>query len=503
MSGAAGGGTRPDVLLVVLDCMRSDLFDQEVARPGATPFLRELRPEVLRFPGAVSPSSWTVPGHASLFTGLYPWDHGAHYRTGPILTREPETIAECLSQQGYATSFFSGNAYVQPSTGLTRGFDESLWGGGREFYLRFLGIDKATCPNLGGPALVWLPKVPGEGQPSPFRDFAMKAFSRLPAVWDGLNRVGGHVRDTHRSTMPAIAPWIEPSLDTWLAGQPSDRPVFAFVNLFEAHEPYLADAGLEVGLGRWLRYARCAQDPVLWVHGRWDPSPEEIASVRDAYLASLRTIDRRLRALVEVFSRRRNWDNTLFVLTSDHGQAFLEEETLYHRFRVDEPIARIPLWVRAPGARVRGDRQDEWVSLVDVPRTIAALVGRDTFGDPSSRSLLAPPPPDDGRPVYAMTDGIPPGEIPNVSAARRGFLDRLEIAAYARSHKAVAGEHGTTRLYRVAMPDRGARPTPLGEEDEAKEVGAIARQAFELASARIAAQPYHGSIERRIAGWGY
>ncbi len=503
MSGGAGGDARPDVLLVVLDCVRSDLFDQEVDRPGAMPFLHELRPELLTFPGAVSTSSWTVPGHASLFTGLYPWDHGAHYRNGPILTREPETIAEALLREGYATSFYSANAYVQPSTGLTRGFDQSLWGGGREFYLRFLGIDKATCPNLGGPALVWLPKVAGESQPSPLRDFAMKAFSRLPAVWDGLNRVGGHVRGTFRTAMPAIAPWIEPSLDSWLASQPSERPVFSFVNLFEAHEPYLADAGLEVPLGRWLRYAGCSQDPVLWVQGRWEPTPEELAMVRDAYVASLRTIDRRLRSLIETFQRRRNWENTLFVLTSDHGQAFLEEETLFHRFRVDEPIARIPLWVRAPGATVRGERSGEWVSLVDVPRTIAGLVGRESFGDPSSRSLLSSPAPGEDRPVYAMTDGIPSGEIPNVSAARKGFLDRLEIAVYSGATKAVAGEAGAVRSYRVAMPERGVRPTPLEEGPETRRVAELARQAHDLASARIAAQPYHGSIERRIAGWGY
>lgn len=503
MTGGGADTSRPDVVVIVLDCARADLFDAELSVPGAMPFLESLRSEVLRFHGAVSPSSWTVPGHASLFTGLYPWDHGAHYRNGPILTREPETIAEGLKAAGYASSFYSGNAYVQPSTGLTRGFDQSLWGGGREFYLRFLARGEASCPNLGGPALVWLPKVEGASRPSRLRDLAMSGFSRVPAVWDGLNRVGGKVVGTFDTAMPTIAPWIEPSLDAWLAAQPADQPVFSFVNLFEAHEPYLAHAGLEVGVADWMRYARCGQDPVLWVKGRWEPTPRELAVLRDAYRTSLRTIDRRIGEIVRIFSRHRRWENTLFVLTSDHGQAFMEQGTLYHRFRVDEPIARIPLWVRAPGGRLRGDRTEEWVSLIDVPRTIAELAGRDAFGDPSARSLLGDAGALRDRPVYAMTDGIPPGEIPDVTSSRREFLDRLEVAVYSGGAKGLASQDGSVRAYRVVQPERGVSPPSLEPGGEGKDVARLAQEALELASARIAAQPYHGSTERRIAGWGY
>jgi arylsulfatase A-like enzyme len=502
MSGRPGDGARPDVVLIALDCVRADLFDAELDTPGAMPFLQSLRSEVLRYAGAVSTSSWTVPGHASLFTGLYPWDHGAHYRNGPILTREPETVAECLGRAGYATSFFSGNAYVQPSTGLTRGFDQSLWGGGREFYLRFLAHAKATCPNLGGPALVWLPKVEGEARPSKWRDLAMSGFSRVPAVWDGLNRVAGHVRGTYGTTMPTIAPWIEPSLDHWLSSQPRETPVFSFVNLFEAHEPYLAHAGLEVGPADWIRYATCGQDPVLWVRGRWDPTPRELRILVDAYRTSLRVIDRRLASIVGTFRRHRDWENTLFVLTSDHGQAFMEQGTLYHRFRVDEPIARIPLWVRAPGGQLRGE-PTAWVSQIDVARTIAEVAGRDSFGDPSSRSLLAPEQLGDDRPVYAMTDGIPPAEIPGVAAPRKAFLDRLEVAVYLGGTKGLASQDGSARATEVARPDRGVAPRPVDGTAAAADAVRLAREAYELATARISAQPYHGTTERRIAGWGY
>lgn len=493
----------PDVLLIVLDCVRADLFDAVLAEPGAMPFLRGLQPEVLDFSGAVSTSSWTVPGHASLFTGLYPWDHGAHYRNGPILTREPETIAECLGHAGYATAMFSANAYVQASTGLTRGFDQSAWGGAREFYLRFTAPKKATCPNLGGPALVWLPPQPKESLPSPLRDLAMLGFSRVPAAWDGLNRVGGKVLGTYGKEAREVSPWIEPELGRWLEEQPKDKPVFAFVNLFEAHEPYLAGGGFPVGFGSWLKFVARGQDIVMWVDERWRPDESELAKVRDAYLASLRTLDRRIRAIVETFSKTRNWDRTLFVLTSDHGQAFLEEEILYHRFRVDETLLRVPLWVRAPGGHPAGRRTLPWVSQIDVPRTLSALVGRDSFGDPASVSLLELEDAELDRTVYAMSDGIPAGQIPHVGEERRRFLDRLEIAAYHRASKGVVREDGTTGVYAAARPMGAVRLGDAAHGPEADVALAEARRVYDLATSRIASRPFHGSVEKRIAGWGY
>lgn len=503
-SAPAPGARPPDVLLVVLDCVRADLFDAELARAGSLPFLERLRSEALVFPGAVATGSWTIPSHASLFTGLYPWDHGAHSRAGPLLGPGSETIAECLGRAGYATAFYSGNAYVQDATGLSRGFDEALWAGGREFFLRFLGRTTASCPDLGSAGPVHV--LPGDKEPpSRFRQFAIDTLSRAPAVWDSLNRIGGKVVGTYDGPMREVGSWIEPSVESWLAKQPSERPVFLFVNLIEAHEPYLAEAGFSVGARRWLGYARARQDSVLYVRGHWHPSPTELASSKASYVRSLRTLDRRVEKIVQAFVRHRRWENTLAVLTSDHGQAFLENDTIYHRFRVDEPISRIPLWVRPPGGRPAGERREGWASLIDIPRTLATLVGRETFGDPSARSLLA----DDGgladRPVYVMTDGIRPAEIPHAPEAWRRFLDRLEVAVYRGSTKALAHEDGSVDTFRIEVPDRGGSPVRLDAEGdpELRELGELARRAVELASARIASQPYHGSVERRIAGWGY
>ena len=473
------------------------------------PFLRSIQEEVLQFPGAVSPASWTIPGHASLFTGLYPWDHGAHYRLGPILTPEPETLAEFLGRQGYATSLYSANAYVQRATGLSRGFDEALWGSARELFLRFLSIQEPKCPTLGGPALAWKgpsaerAPAPTGPPPSPLGDFALTSLCRVPSVWDGMNRVGGHLLGTYATDMPAVSPWIESKLDRWLARQPAGRPVFAFVNLFEAHAPYLAHGGFPVGLGDWLSYAWRSQDPLRWVTGQWNPSPTQVDQLRTAYRYSLRTMDRRVRQIVERFSRRREWENTLFVLTSDHGHAFLEQDLLYHRFRVDEPVARIPMWIRTPHRGHVGIRSNEWASLIDVPRTIAQLLGRPSFGDPTSRDLLSPVPSPDPRPIYCMTDGLPEREAPGMSTARRRSLNWLGVAAYRGDRKAIAGEDGAARVYAVAPATAPHSPALAADDVASREVAELARQAVALAAQRIAGKEFHGDVEQRLAGWGY
>jgi arylsulfatase A-like enzyme len=493
----------PDVLLVVMDCMRADVFERALAGGASVPFLRSLRKEVLSFPGAVAPSSWTIPSHASLFTGLYPWEHGAHNKSGATLTSGPETLAGYLGRAGYATGCFTANGYIQPGTGLTRGFSEVQWGGDREFFLRFLKREAASCPDLGGATAGLFNRLPNSPKPSAQWYAFIAALTTFPAVWDAANRLGGKILGTRAREVPQIGPWVEPQVDAWLSKQPPDRPVFVFVNLLEAHEPYLANAGRPATLSQWLGYARAKQDAHRWLRGTWTPTPRELAVSRESYEETLPTLDARVARLVETFQRRGRWDRTLFVLTSDHGQAFLEHDTLYHRLRLDEELTRIPLWIRGPGVDRAGATVPGWISLLDVPRTIVESAGGRWFGNADARSLVAPSGGFDGRVVHSMTDGLMPEEAPELPSDRRKFLDRLEVASYRGAWKSISGVDGTVRLFRVAPDDPTVAAAPVPASDETREMEALGREMAEIAAVRVASQPYHGSVERRIAGWGY
>ncbi len=102
-----------------------------------------------------------------------------------------------------------------------------------------------------------------------------------------------------------------------------------------------------------------------------------------------------------------------------------------------------------------------------------------------------------------MTDGMPAGEEHGVAEGRRHLLDRLEIAAYRGNVKGVAGEGGETSSYRVSAEALGVPTRLAGDGSESTAVVELARGAMELAKARISSRAYHGSVEHRIAGWGY
>jgi len=483
---------RPDIAVVVMDCVRADVFDQAV-RSGSMPFLASTEDKFLRFSRAIAPASWTIPSHASLFTGLYPWDHGAHYKGGAILAPGTPTLGEYLRDHGYRTACFSANGYVQPATGLTRGFDRAVWGGDREFFLRFLATEP-SCPSLNGEDAAVHAILDAPSRASALRVGTMRTLSRFTPLCDAINRVGGHLRGQRPDF---VGSWIERELAAEATAH-ADRPAFYFVNLLEAHEPYLADAGRPIGLGDWLSYARTTQVSEQWTSGERHPAPKDLAWSRRAYAASLASIDERLRRIVEVLRQRGRWDNTLFVVTSDHGQTFGEEGAMYHRLRLLEGITRIPLWVKMPSGGVGrpGACDAPWVGLTDVARTAVSLVDPSaTFGDPSSVPLgLANE--SVGRTVYSMTDGLPKHEASRMPPARREELDRVQIAGYHGDLKTIVDQDGS-QTFLTVLGD-AVRPVPAGEGVDPAAFGEILPKVRHVLNL-----PEPATVSQRIAGWGY
>jgi len=114
--------SKPNVVCVSVDSLRADFcsFDDGDAR--TTPFLRSVTPEATVFESAISPSIWTLPVHTSVFTGLYPPEHGVTSE-GRVLGDHP-TFAELLAEEGYSTAAFFQNSWLRLS-GTLRGFPVS------------------------------------------------------------------------------------------------------------------------------------------------------------------------------------------------------------------------------------------------------------------------------------------------------------------------------------------------------------------------------------------
>ncbi|MCI4362631.1 MAG: sulfatase-like hydrolase/transferase, partial [Thermoplasmata archaeon] len=132
----------PDVLVVVLDCGRADDFPGGSHAVANMPFADSLRRESLWFPRAVTPAPWTVPSHASLYTGLYPWEHGAHAKGTLKLAEGIPRLPAILRQRGYRTFSLSANHLLSPNLGFSDGFDRLAWAGWWEPYYRTTGTGR-------------------------------------------------------------------------------------------------------------------------------------------------------------------------------------------------------------------------------------------------------------------------------------------------------------------------------------------------------------------------
>jgi len=354
---------RPDIVLVVLDTVRDDFTGQRGAG-SVTPNLDELAAAGTRFTNTWSNAPWTVPSHASMFTGLLPSEHGSTSRH-PQLAASHRTLAEMLNGVGYTTAGFFSNPWLShQASGLMRGFDVY--------------------------------------QVAELKDFFDGASRRPDGDQGGRESVG--------------------RLTRWLEQAPENDPFFLFVNFLEPHLPYdppseyryteLNDLSPEV----WI--------PVRWGHefnaGRLTTNDVDWQTIRRLYAGDIHTADRFLGRLVTKLKQLGRYENTVIIVTSDHGENLGEHGLVEHQFSVHETVLDVPLVIRAPGYLEPGVR-DEPVMLLDLFATVleAAGVPDDIPDDPLrqgstlSRSLLSIPP--DGqwrdRPVLAEYHGPPDGLV--------------------------------------------------------------------------------------------
>lgn len=316
----------PSVLLLVLDTVRAlELSAYGYFRP-TSPAVAALGAEGVKFERAVATAPWTLPTHASIFTGRYQRDLSVGWLTP--LDAGPPTIAEHLAALGYATGGFVANhRYTTREYGLDRGFQ--AYG------------DYAVVGNLaiGSTMLGRL---------------AITAFNALT----GRDVIPGR-KDAARI------------IDEFLAWQRQvgGRPYFAFLNFFDAHDPYAPESPYD------LMFAG-VEPPARRIETGRPHSAEEIQGLQDAYDGAITYLDVQLGRLFDSLRVAGTLDETLIIVTADHGEEFAEHGHLGHGSGLHFPALHVPLIVRWPGGGVPGGVEvDDPVSLVDLPATIIDLVG--------------------------------------------------------------------------------------------------------------------------------
>ena len=325
-----------NIVLIVVDSLRA--CSLRGGRPGAphTPFLDSLGRETLTFRRAYASECWTLPSHMSMFTGLLPSEHGAHFQSMAYGAPAP-TIAELLATAGYHTEILTRNSLFDGTVaGATRGFRVNTrviadlgCGVGPFFTLAF-----ALCK----------PRVRRLIEASGFFSLLQKQRRDFLVT---LARLG----------LPADRPLLERALETMACHRRHGTPYFLFLNLYDVHAPYCPSPGSP--LRSWRAPAGCVENVMLpWLlpkvssHAYLRPGFRLGERSRRMLLARYHRAIELMDAKLERFYRSARGagllDDTLLVVTSDHGEAFGEHDLFFHDASVYETHLHVPLWIHHP-----------------------------------------------------------------------------------------------------------------------------------------------------------
>jgi arylsulfatase A-like enzyme len=358
----------PNVLLIVLDTVAANHLSLHGYPRETSLTLSELAQRGIRFDAARSSSSWSLPAHATMFTGRWLHETSAGWLTP--LDDKPATLAEFFTSRGYATAGFVANTvYCASDSGLSRGFTRY-----HDFIFPSLTFLKTS---------VLINRVFSSIQTNielledtlelervrPYTDW----------VWEKVGKDRKEAAVVNRQFLD------------WLAErQQPERPFFAFLNFFDAHYPY------DVPNGRMRRFGteptNSRQRVLLndWFQQcRKALSPAEIAFAVAAYDDCISDLDEQLGLLIDELQSRGFLDRTWLIVTSDHGESFGEHKNIFcHGTSLYQTELRVPLLMIPPGGAAKAEVIGDTVSLRDLPATIVDVSGQ-RAGTPFPGNSLA------------------------------------------------------------------------------------------------------------------
>ena len=465
---------RPNIVLIVLDTLRQDHLACYGYRRETAPTIEGIAEEGVIFENAYTTAPWTLPGHASLFTGMYTSTHETD--NGSIrLSAEKRTLAEILFENGYRTAGFSANPWISSISGLEQGFERFEYLGTQTTHAFFLNLAKERARAL----------ITG----SSHQDL-------------GANTVNTH-----------LLRWVEKV-------RHGDAPFFVFANFMEVHAPYgtvpepyfstFLEHSLPRNIGRkWAREkslfmcrhcegaledfeAEPTGSPEC-VDGRWRLPPARLAATNALYDAGILYVDYQIGRIYRALERAGILDETILIITSDHGESLGEGGTMGHGVLLHERVLKIPLVMRYPRIFPPGLRVSEATSLIDVLPTIEDMLGlpRSPLSDAVS---LVPGGELAARPERVLAEYFPPEEhvwkaIGKALGCDYSYAGRVRASLGKGSLKYVWSSSGENELYNLEADPSEEENLIGGLPGEAQMLDA------ELHEWRANLRPEHSSAE--------
>ena len=403
-----------NIVLIVVDTLRQEMAEQLIGKVGLN---EGLFSDALLFKNCVAPAPWTLPSHVSMITGKYPSEHGSH-ETKDVKSLDiakmrikVPTIAGALNSIGYSTYLISSNPYIHP----VYGFDEFQHFTEETYFTDLQGhaieVPKRLKPMLakyrakfGGnffkigfamlrddPALITEVRGLPETALLTFRNLLKKLNAKVIEGWP-LEKGGKETTLKIRS-------------------QKIRKPFFYFVNLMEAHEPYIGKKGRDFDL--------------LTPYFKKQPSEALVREWKSRYAKASAMGLRYAKQIATDLIGRFGEEETIVMITSDHGQSFAEggDGFIGHGPCLIDEVVRVPFILKMP-KYFKKIRTDGYVSHVNINNFIEAAIN----GDKNAAAKLV------SDKVYSETFGIQSNfkDDPEVDMKRAKKYDRYQKRVFGK-----------------------------------------------------------------------
>jgi len=344
---------QPNVLLLILDSVRARNVGHLGYSRNTTPNLDEFAEQATTYTSARTPGIHSISSHVSLFTGYHVAEHRATSHGASIASGH--TIWEDLTNDGYRTGLFTPNSIVAESSNLSSFFGEVV--GPKRQELVF--------PKAIGPKEI-------EGDPSyiEYLRASLRSNSPFKAVVNGLSREFGRSKAVHDPKREHGGEYVE-EFEQWR--QSEERPWAACINLMDAHYPYIPLDKFDHWGGKTLRgLHREAMGGPLTTQYLGDRPFWELEACESLYDDCIRQADAYVGELLNKLEAADELENTLIVITSDHGEGFGEYSVVNddvrlidHSWGIGDEVSHVPLVVKHP--------EDSTNETVDAPASLTCF----------------------------------------------------------------------------------------------------------------------------------
>jgi len=444
------------LILITVDCLRADHTGFMGYTRPTTPFLDGLAGESLVFPKAIvagAPTYYSFPG---IMASRYPLALGRNMIG--IAPGEP-TLATVLQQAGYRTAaYVAGNPYLAGRFGYAQGFDvfQDFLSGELPHsgdFLEQIDLSPGAWTRLNNRVAEVSHQIAPLGRLYDELYFQYRqriAVSKF-ASWDNLRR------------FPAADVLVDQAGD-WLRSV-GQQPFFLWLHFMDPHAPYYPAAEALSAMGVRIHPRRGRYLNAAWT----EMGGERLRKYRDEivqlYDAGIRRVDTQVARLVEVLRKFSLWDSSVFALTADHGEEFLDHGGRFHySSRAYQEMLRVPLLLRSPGVRKAG-LFDAPFSHIHLAPTLLEVIGMDAPPEFEGRSY-GNEARQGGDWEYAVSESI--GRCTNPMDAAKRMHGRV-LAVQDRRYKLVLDfERQQEELFDLESDPRELHALPVGAEASAR-----------------------------------